>query len=93
MPHRETNIPLIPVTMVIGSAVSQRACHRGAGSVQVRRCSIYESGNPAHDGALFPLVDVLIAARAEQPEPHAGGCECVHLLKAEASHEARGLRG
>jgi hypothetical protein len=49
MPHRQSDIALIPVTMVIGSAVSQRAGHGGAGSAHVQRPSVYESGNSAHD--------------------------------------------
>jgi hypothetical protein len=49
MPHRQSYISLVPVPLIVGSAMSQCAGHRGAGSVQIRRCSIYESSDAAHD--------------------------------------------
>lgn len=92
MSHCQSDIALIPVTKIVGTAVRKRARHAGAGSLQIRRRSIYETGNSAHDGALFSRVDVLITPRAEEAQVYAVGREGAHLPKAEAGHEALGFR-
>src|SRR5215469_3464511 len=91
MSQRQPDVALKPVTEVIGTTMSQGASHGSAGSVEVRSCPSYESGNPAHDLTLPPGVDVLVAPRTEESELHAPACEGAYLEKAEAIHESLGL--